>query len=161
MGIKVFYLRTKEKCSQLERAQRTLQSRLYHFLKANNTKRYVENLQLIVSGYNYTWHRALSCSPMEASTRRFRRKVLKNVEDNSPKKGVKRPPLFRIGDLVHIHTPSKFGRGYETQFSKSVYRVSKINRTHLRPIYTVTHFESGVRAPKHYRDYELIPAKIG
>ena len=59
-----FYVATNEpKAAVVERLNRTLKSKLYHYFTSENTLHYIDDLQDIVDSYNNTYHRSIAQTP--------------------------------------------------------------------------------------------------
>ena len=63
-----FYMANNEpKASVVERVNRTLKSKLYHYFTAVNSLRYIDVLQEMVDSYNNTYHRSIGRAPATVS----------------------------------------------------------------------------------------------
>ena len=63
-GIKSFSTSQDTKCAIVERFNRTLQDKIYKYMTAKNSLRYIDVLQDIVYGYNHSIHRTLGIAPV-------------------------------------------------------------------------------------------------
>ena len=55
------------KASVIERFNRTLKERLYRYLTAANTLKFVDVLPQVVQGYNTSWHRSIGRAPQDVT----------------------------------------------------------------------------------------------
>lgn len=56
------------KTSVVERFNRTLKERMWKYFTAHNTHRYVDIVQDLVKGYNYSYHKSIQMKPSEVSS---------------------------------------------------------------------------------------------
>ena len=123
-----FYVTFSEnKAAVVERFNRTLKSRMWRYFTHNNTYRYVDVLQELVSGYNASPHKGVGMAPIE-------------VNDSNPLKiwkkyysqGVNRKPFkFAIKDHVRIsRDKGVFAKGYVQSWSEEHFVIeSRLRRT--------------------------------
>ena len=112
---------TVMKASQVERYNRTLQGRIYRYLTANSTKRYIDVLDRIVDGINRTKCRAIGgLTPHDVFE--------KGVEPPEPPVPPRqRAPRFALGDRVLIVLdPQVFRRGYHSGWSGEIFTISDV-----------------------------------
>ena len=55
------------KAACVERYNRTLKSRIYHYMTHHHTNRWVDALQPVVDSYNRTMHRSIGMSPIDVN----------------------------------------------------------------------------------------------
>ena len=53
----------------IERFNRTIKEKLFKYFSANNTRKYIAVLDLLVDQYNNTNHSSIKITPVEASQR--------------------------------------------------------------------------------------------
>ncbi len=113
------------KASIVERWNRTLQTRLFKFMFANNTKKYTHIVQDIVKSYNKTYHSSIGMSPDNVNTANSE-KVWNKLYPFRERKKHK----FYIGDKIRIpvkHTI--FKKGYIPNWTENVYTIIDIHNT--------------------------------
>ena len=89
----------------IERFNRTIKDKTFQYFSANNTRKYVDVLDLLVDQYNNTIHSSLKMTPKEASRKENENKVWRNLY---PEFGGKMlTPTFSIGDNVRITKEKK------------------------------------------------------
>ena len=86
-----------EKSSIVERWNRTMKEKIFKYLTANSTRKYVDILDKVVDRYNNTVHSSIGMTPKEASEKKNEVKVWRNLYGNyTPQKRM--TPKFKVGD---------------------------------------------------------------
>ena len=95
----------------IERFNRTIKENFFKYISANNTKKYVDVLDLLVDQYNNAIHSSIKMTSKEASRKENENKVWRNLY---PEFGGKNwAPKFLIGDNVRITKKKNvFDKGY-------------------------------------------------
>ena len=134
-----FTTHNEKQANYVERVIKTIKSKIYKYIHANNSERYIDVLQDIVSAYNNRWHKGIKIEP----------KKVNNTNENKlwwqmywPKKKIiktsKKPFKFNIGDQVRISgLKSTLGREYHTKWSGEVFKVSERFIRQNQPIYRI------------------------
>ena len=73
---------------------------MFKYFSANNTRKYVDVLDLLVNQYNNTIHSSMKMSPVEASREVSENRVWRNLYPEFG--GLTLTPKFSIGDRVRI-----------------------------------------------------------
>ncbi|MGL5102237.1 MAG: integrase catalytic domain-containing protein, partial [Plesiomonas sp.] len=89
------------KASVVERFNRTLKSRMWRYLTAANTKRYVEVLQDLMLGYNTSNHRSIKMRPVDVN-KINESVVFQNLYGSKCEGRVKPSFKYKVGDIVRI-----------------------------------------------------------
>jgi len=115
-----FYTSQNEdiKAAIVERFNRTIKTKIYRFLTAKNTKRYVDVLPDILHSYNNTYHRSIGLSPAEVDVTNedMVRVRLYPVKPKSYKW------RYSIGDKVRITVRRRpFQKGYLGGWSTEIF----------------------------------------
>ena len=98
--IELYSTENEEKSCVIERFNRTIKENLFKFFSANNTRKYVGVLDLLVDQFNNVIHSSIKMTMKEASRKENENKVLINLY---PEFGGKTLALkFSIGDNVRI-----------------------------------------------------------
>ena len=121
-----FYVTFSEnKETVVERFNRTLKSRMLWYFTHNNTYRYVDVLQELVSGYNASPHKGVGMATIEVNYSN-QLKIWKKYYSQ----GVNRKPVkFAIKDHIRIsRDKSVFAKGYVQRWSEKHF----IIESHLR-----------------------------
>ena len=90
---------------------------MLRYYSANNTRKFVDILDLLVDHYNIAIHSPIKMTPKEASRKENENKVWRNLYPELGGKNFK--PIFSIGDNVKITTKEKtFDKGGRKRFLK-------------------------------------------
>ena len=94
---------------------------MFKYFSANNTRKYVDILDLLVNQYNNSIHSSIKMTPNKASRKENENKVWTNLY---PELGGKTlSPKFSIGDNVIITKKKKiFDKGYTERWTKEVFK---------------------------------------
>ena len=68
-------LENEEKSCVIESFNRTIKEKMFKYFSANNTRKYVDVLDLLVEQYNNTIYSAIKMTPKEASRKENKNKV--------------------------------------------------------------------------------------
>ena len=147
------------KASYAERANKTLQILIYKYLTDQETLRYVDVLDQLVSTYNKRGHRSLAqLSPNEADLARNQRRI-RDIHMQRYAKVKRKKPTFKLGDMVRIKTESKqivsSRRAYAEQYHGEYYLIERINRRLPIPLYYLRGMDDGVRIDGGFYANEL------
>ena len=101
---------------------------MFKYFSVNNTRQFVDVLDLLVDQYNNAIHLSTKMTPNEASRNEDENKVWRNLY---PKFGGKTlTPKFSIGDNVRITKKKKTSdKDYTQRWMKEVFKISKIQLT--------------------------------
>ena len=96
--VELYSTENEEKSCVIERFIRTIKDNFFKYLSANNTRKYVDILDLLVDQYNNTIHSSIKITTKEVSCKENENKVWRNLY---PEFGGKiLAPKFSIGDNV-------------------------------------------------------------
>lgn len=136
------------KCAIVERFNRTLKTKMFRYMTATGSKRYLEYLPKLVSSYNNTKHSTTKFAPANVSEGsenivffntygvRDKREYLKSMHNQ---------PKFALGMEVRARSQKqKFTKGYMPNWTKEVFRISKCFRRHRRPMFEIQDSEGRV-----------------
>ena len=123
--IQLFNTFNETKASIVERVIRTFKTKMWRYVTAKKTMRYLDMLPDLVYSYNHSEHRSIGRPPALVNSenedevfRTLYRNVLDNVQPVKYK--------FKIGDQVRISKiKRKFEKGYLPNYSKEIFTVSK------------------------------------
>jgi hypothetical protein len=125
-----------DKCSVVERWNRTIKTLMWKYFTANGTYRYIDILQPLIDKYNRTKHRSIGCTPIQARKNINHNKVFKNLYSKKVKKR-KTSPKFHIGDKVRVtRKKAIFSKGYTSNWTNKIYTISHVLKT-LPPTYKI------------------------
>ena len=99
---------------------------MFKYFAANNTRKYVDVLELLVDQYNNTIHSSIKMTPMEANRKENENKVWRNLYPEFVGKTL--TIKFSIGYHVRITKKKKiFDKGYTQRWTEEVFTISKFN----------------------------------
>ena len=84
----------------IERFNRTIKEKIFKYFSGNNTRKYVDLLDLLVDQYNNTINSSIKITPKEARPKENENKVWRNLYPEFDGKTL--APKFSIGDNVRI-----------------------------------------------------------
>lgn len=115
---------TELKACVVERFNRTLKGRMWRYLTATNSKRYIDVLQDIVKGYNNSYHRSIKMRPIDV-TKENESVVFHNLYGTRVGRSVKSKCKFKIGDIVRISKiRGTFTKGYEENYTHEFFTIA-------------------------------------
>ena len=101
---------------------------MFKYISANNARKYVDVLDLLVDQYNDTIHLSIKLTPKEASRKENENKVWRNLYPEFGGKTL--TPKFSIGDNDRITKKQIFfDKGYTQRWTEEVFKISKIQLT--------------------------------
>ena len=107
----------------IERFNRTIKEKVFKYFSADNARKYIDVIDILIEQYNNTIHSSIKMIPCEASREVKENKVWRNLYPEFG--GVTLIPKFSIGDNVRITKKKKrFDNGY-TQRWTEVFKISK------------------------------------
>ena len=77
--VELYSTENKEKSCMTERFNRTIKEKMFKYFSANNTRKFVGVLDLLVDQYNNTIHSSIKMTPNEASRKENENKVWRNL----------------------------------------------------------------------------------
>ena len=125
--VELYSTENEEKSCVIERFKRTIKGKMVKYFSANNTRKYVDVLDLLVEQYNNAIHSAIKMTPKEASRKENENKVWRNLYPEFGGKTL--TPKFSIGDNVRITKKYVFDKGYTQRWTEEVFKFSKIQLT--------------------------------
>ena len=112
----------------IERFNRTINKNMFKYFSANNTRQFVDVLDLLVDQYNNTIHSLIKMTPKEASRMENENKVWINLYPEFGGKTL--APVSLIVDNVRITKKKNvFDKGYTQKWTEEVFKISKIQLT--------------------------------
>lgn len=106
-----------------ERVIRTIKEKLFRYMTHNNTNRYIDALQDIVTSYNYSVHGSTKMKPAEvnADNEDIVRQQLSAKRDKDRKSASK----FKSSETVKLATAKgPFRKGYESAWTEEIFRIA-------------------------------------
>ena len=125
---------------------------MFKHFSANNTRKYVYILDLLVNQYNNSIHSSIKMTPNEASRQENENKLWRNLYPDFGGKTLS--PKFSIGDNVKIRKKKKiFYKGYTEIWPEEVFKISKIHLT-IPMTYKITDY-NGKEIQGSFYEHEL------
>lgn len=160
---KVHFFTTTNTNTVVERLNRTIKTKMFKYLTANNTKRYIDVLDSFINAYNRSKHRTtkmrpIDVTPYDAEEEEF---VFRNTYGvptmtDLLQQSSKRKDLFEMGDEVRIALIKKaFTKGYKPQWSKEIYRVVNCIHRIDRNVYEICNKKTRKLLRKKFYPEEL------
>lgn len=134
-----FIARNKNKCSIVERFNRTIQRLIYQKCNYNNTNNWISILDDVKKIYHNRYHRTIKMSPLDAEKDENQAKLRGIYAAKYSKAEMKRKkPKFKVGDTVRISIlRTNFSRGYHQNFTTEIWTVSEVLDNLPQPRYKV------------------------
>lgn len=120
------------KASQAERMAKTLRGRIFRYLDANKTLRYIDQLESFAESINASVNRSTGLAPKDVSRENeglvFSRRYEKELRGRKKRKPY--PFKFSLGNVVRVALPFElFGKGSDAQFSNTLHRIDEARST--------------------------------
>ena len=134
--IQIYSTHNDEKCSVIERWNRTIKTQLWKYFTANGTYKYTDILQALITKYNNTINRSTKFTPVDARKKINRDRVFRNLYYKKLKER-NTAPIFKVGDEVRITRKKPlFEKGYTSNWTNKIYTIKKVLTT-LPPTYVI------------------------
>ena len=135
-NIEIYSTHNDEKCSVIERWNRTIKTQLWRYFSANGTKKYIDILQPLIDRYNSTKHRSIGMTPTDARKPSNYSQVLENLYfKKTQSRRIK--PKYAVGDKVRITVKkNQFKKGFTQNWTDKIYTITKVLAT-LPPTYKI------------------------
>ena len=138
------------KASIVERFQRTLKTRMWKYFTFKKTRKYIDVLDLLVQGYNQSFHRSIKSKPSDVRVSN-ESEISQHLYSASTSKRIK----FAVHDLVRINkTKRTFDKGYLPNWTTELFKIVRINKTHQPVTYTLEDLD-GERIQGTFYDHEI------
>ena len=154
--VELYSTENEEKSCVIERFNRMIKEKMFKYFSANNTRKFVDVLDLLVVQYNNTIHSSIKMTLKEASRKENENKVWRNLY---PEFGGKiLASKFSIGDHIRITKKSKtFDKVYTQRWTEEVFKTSKMPLT-IPVTYTITDY-NGEEIQGSFYEQELQKTK--
>lgn len=123
----------------MERVNRTIKSRIQKYFHQNNTKKWIDIYEDVVSNYNNTPHSATGVAPNQV-TEINRDEVYKRLYPDILLRTVCK---LKVGDKVRkILEKDIFEKGYTKNWSEEIYTISKVKQSNGVCYYYLTDLDN-------------------
>ena len=142
----------------IERFNKSLKTRMYKYFTKNNTYRYLDVINKLLTGYSNSVHSTIGMPPSKVNPSKFYIvwKRMNSLWIKIPQGSIK----YKVGDLVRITKEKvKFAKGYEQNFSTEIFQVVKVIRRVPQPVYEMSDLQSRPIEGQFY-NYELVKVTV-
>lgn len=157
------------KCSIVERVQRTIKEKMWRYFTHQNSRRYIDVLQDIVTSYNNSYHSSIKMKPVDVTfdndsqawkNIQSHRKSKKQLDTIAAKKKRKKKPKYRSGDMVRIsRSKGVFEKGYMANFSEEIFKIRQV-LAHRDPVVYTLEDLSGEEIDSIFYEPELSLVRV-
>ena len=140
--IEHFMTNNETKASIVERFNRTLKTRMFTYFTENNTQRFIDVLEQIVSSYNNSQHRSIGIAPSQV-----KKKDIEKIWHRLYGKMAQQPiPLQRkhvpkLDSTVRIaKSKAVFAKGYIPNWTEELFYVKGVKRRQPKALYKLTDY---------------------
>ena len=142
-NIKTYLPYTSFHGSFIERFNQTIKNRLYKWMDANKSEKYLNSLEKLLEGYNNAEHSSIGTTPNIAWSNKNTHPMIRERLQNYYDKFTKTKPKLKIGDIVRIKLlpKSSFHKGYEIQNNQELFQIHKILTNLPIPMYQLQSME--------------------
>lgn len=110
----------------VERANRTIKSRLYKYLTQYNTYKWTDIIPKIIEGVNNSVNRGIGRAPNSVKTKAH----VQELYENQFKKQLKSKQRFKVGDYVRMDmAKGKFEKSYLPNFTTELFRIKQVKQS--------------------------------
>lgn len=152
-NIRQFSVKSPFKAAIVERFHRTLRSRMYRFFTANNTQKWCNILQKLVTAYNRNNHSALfGCAPISINNSNFIE--IWNMRQNKQQKiHAKSTSLqLKVGDFVRLAlVKPTFNRGYTPNWTREIFLINEVDQSNYPITYRVRDLDNNDIEGRFYK----------
>ena len=136
--VELYCTENEEISCVIERFNRPIKEKMFKYFSANNTRKFVDVLHLLVDQYKNTIQLSMNMTPREASNKKIENKAWKNLYQEFGGQTLTRK--FAIGDSVRITNKKKtFDKWYNQRYKEEVFTISKIQLT-IQVTYKITDY---------------------
>ena len=152
--ILLYSTENEEKCSVVERWNRTIKSQLWKYFTANSSHKYVDILPELINKYNNTKHRSIQMTPIKAEKNENREHVFRNLYTDKMKALGNQKPKFKVGEKVRLAVKKdKFEKSYIINWSDKVYFIKQVLAT--RPLTYIVEDDQKIQHKGTFYEQEL------
>lgn len=132
--VRMYSVHNEGKAVVVERFNRTLKEWMWKYFSANNTHKYIDIIDTLVSFYNAKYHRSIKMKPKEASIKKNEVEVYRNLYDDISESSEKiEVSKYKVGDDVRISKKkAMFEKGYTPRWTEEIFKIYQVQIT--RPV---------------------------
>ena len=133
-GIHSYEAKNDTKAAIVERFNRTFKNKMYRYLTAHNTFRYIDVLEDLIDSYNNTYHRSIGMKPVEVNEKNSYSVLRKLFPINRRKQ----KPKFQVDDYVRISRKKRlFEKEHAPNWTEEIFKVKKVNENTIPITYII------------------------
>ena len=142
-GIKTYLPYSSFHGSFIERFNQSIKNRIYKWMDANKTEKYINSLESLLEGYNNAKHSSIGTSPDIAWNNKSIHPIIRERLQKYYNKFKKTKPKFNIGDTVRIKMlpKSSFHKGYDIQNNQELFEIHEVSKNLPIPMYQIHSLE--------------------
>ena len=157
--ITLYSTENDEKCSVIERWNRTIKTQLWKYFTANHTHKYIDVLGALIEKYNNTINRAIGMTPAEARKPSNHGAVFRNLYFEKMAKLGEKKTKFQLGDKVRLGVKKDlFEKSYVINWSDRIYTIKRVFAT--RPVTYKVEDDKGVEHKGKFYEQDLQKTKV-
>lgn len=141
-NIKHYLTKNKDvKCAIVERFNRTLKNKMFKYMTAKGTRRYIDILSKLVNSYNNRKHRTIKMKPSDVnlSNSNIVFTNIYGVPSMEELKKIRAKSTLQPKDIVRKQYDFKpFDKGYYPNWTDRLFEVEKIYRGPKKSVYTIS-----------------------
>src|SRR6218665_892288 len=128
--VELYSTEKEETSCIIERWNRPMREKMFKYFTANSTRRYIDAFESTVARYNDTRHSSIKCLLNDASMKRNKTIVWRNLNSINTLNPEPIKPKFSVGDKVRItKKKATFEKGYTPRWNEEVFTVTQVQYT--------------------------------
>ena len=164
-AISYFSTQNRTKANYAERAIKTIKSKLFKYMYANQTYKYIDELESVTVAYNKRYHSSIKMAPSDVNKNNksslWKQQYLPPGGAKIRSKESMKKFKFKTGDFVQISFLKKaFSREYDQKWSDEIFRVAKRFRREGLPVYKLKNFDSSENIQGTFYQEEIQKIKV-
>ena len=157
--ITIYSTENEEKCSVVERWNRTIKTKLWKYFTANGTRKYIDILDALIEKYNNTFNRAIGMTPVEAREPGNHGAVFRHLYEKKMAELGDKKPKFKVGDQVRLGVKKDlFEKSYVINWSDKIYTIKRVLAT--RPVTYIVENDKGEEHKGKFYEQDLQKTKV-
>ena len=150
-----FTTHSEKQANYVERFIKTIKSKIFRFMNASNSKRYVDILPYLIDSYNNTWHSGIKSEPSNVNKvnenklwwqmywpknmkKDFREMKRMRKRKRMRKFKQRHVYKFNVGDQVRLSTRrGAFQREYDTRWTGEIFKIHRRFMNQELPMYKI------------------------
>ena len=151
--IELYSTENDEKCSVVERWNRTIKTWIYKYFTANGTHKYIDVLDKLIEKYNNSKHRSIGTTPTLARETKNYHKVFRHLYTKRMA-AYNQEPKLAVGTKVRLAVKKdQFEKAYIINWSDKIYTIKQVLST--RPVTYIVEDDQGAVHKGRFYEQEL------